>query len=105
VLGWYVYYLKAGMRCPVIQIAARQRSAGTVLDHLFREAQQQGAAALDGRLEPTLIEPLSQRRCILRYTGGALLHSPRDDVLAAIASPRSLLTRMEGEWWMAPHLG
>jgi hypothetical protein len=105
VCGWYVYYLKVGGACPVIQIAARSGLHGAVIDQLFREAQEAGAAALHGRLEPSLLEPLSRRRCILRFTGGALVHSRRDDVLSAIASPGALLTRMEGEWWMGPHLG
>lgn len=102
--GWYVYYLKPGGLSAVIQIAAREGRVGGVIDHLFREAQEGGAAAVQGRLEPVLLEPLSERRCFLRYTGGALIHSPRDAVLGVIASPHGTLTRLEGEWWMSPHL-
>ncbi|MGH2955778.1 MAG: hypothetical protein ACRDL6_02140 [Solirubrobacterales bacterium] len=105
VSGWYVYYLRPGHRSVVIQLVARRQDADLVIGHLFSHAQRGGAAALSGRLEPPLLEPLGRRRCIFRYTGEALVHSRREDVLGAIASPQGLLTRLEGEWWMAPHLG
>lgn len=103
--GWYVYYLRRGGRSDVIQVVARRQDTELVIDHLFSDAQRGGAAALAGRLEPPLLEALAQKRCILRYTGEALVHSRREEVLGAIASPQGLLTRLEGEWWMAPHLG
>src|SRR6202042_2730362 len=37
-LGWYVYYLLPGERCWVIQVAARDRHTGDVLDTLFADA-------------------------------------------------------------------
>jgi hypothetical protein len=34
----------------------------------------------------------------------AVVHSRRPDVLAAVQLDHALLSRMEGEWWMSPHL-
>jgi GNAT superfamily N-acetyltransferase len=99
VLGWYVYYLRPGWRSEVLQVAARRRDVGRVLDDLFSHACRHGAAALRGRLEPGLVEALMQRRCLLRYRGGALVHARDPELLCAVDSESSLITRLEGEWW------
>jgi hypothetical protein len=105
IAGWYVYYLREGGISQVMQVAADERHVGAVLDHLFREADEGGAAALQGRLEPRLMPPLSTRRSLLHFSGYlALVHSRHPEILGAIASGRSLFTRMEGEWWMGHHL-
>jgi hypothetical protein len=104
-LGWYVYYLKSGGISQVLQIvAANTEDARAVIRNLFHHARQRGSVALQGRLEPRLMEPLSRQGCILRYGGGALTHSRDPEVLAALASKDTLLTRMEGEWWMEHQL-
>jgi hypothetical protein len=103
--GWYVYYLRAGGISQVMQVAALERHIGTVLDHLFNHAETNGAAALQGRMEPRLREPLATRNAVLHFSGElALVHSRDRSVLDAIHSGDSLLTRMEGEWWMGHHL-
>jgi hypothetical protein len=103
VLGWYVYYLKPGGISQVQQIAAPQRHVEKVLDHLFDDARSWGAAAVQGRVEPLLLAPLSRRRCLLHFSGYLVLVHARDsELLYAIASGQALMTRMEGEWWMSP---
>jgi hypothetical protein len=102
VLGWYVYYLKPGGISRVLQVIAGQKHLGAVLDHLFHDAQTAGAAALDGRLEPRLLEPLAQRRCMLRYAGAAGVHTNNRDILAAALSRHSAFTRMDSEYWPIP---
>jgi hypothetical protein len=105
VLGWYVYYLKRGGVSQVLQIAAKEREAGRVVDDLFRHASTNGSSALQGRLEPHLREPLANRRCYLHSTGNRSLVAAREPaVLEAIAFGGALLTRLEGEWWMGHHL-
>lgn len=105
ILGWFVYYLREGGISQVMQVAAHERRAGAVLDHLFHEAEQGGAAALQGRLEPRLMAPLATRRSLLHSSGYlALVHARDPEILATIASSRSLFTRMEGEFWMGHHL-
>jgi GNAT superfamily N-acetyltransferase len=105
VIGWYVYYSKPGGIGQVMQVAARPRLVGNVLDHLFYDAQASGTAALQGRLEPRLLEPLSCRHVLLHPSGYlALVDAREGEVLESITTGNALLTRMEGEWWMGHHL-
>jgi hypothetical protein len=102
-LGWYVVYLKPRGLSHVIGIAATKGKLGVVLDCLFADAWRGGAAALEGRVEPALYEPLSSRRCLLRYGTRALFHSREPDAVAAISLGRSALTRLDGDFWMGHH--
>jgi hypothetical protein len=103
VLGWYVVYLRSLGLSQVMQVAATNGELGTVLDCLFADAWRSGAAALEGRLEPALYEPIYRRRCLLRYSTRALFHSDDPELAAAISLGRSALTRLDGEWWMGHH--
>jgi hypothetical protein len=103
VLGWYVAYLKPRGLSQVMDVKAARAELGTVLDCLFAEAWHGGAAALEGRLESDLYEPLSTRRCLVRYGQRSLFHSRDPEVLAAISLGKSALTRLDGEWWMGHH--
>lgn len=105
VLGWFVYYLVPGGISPAISVAAGdEASCAGVLDALLDDARAGGAAALRGRLEPRLVAPAAARGCLFRYAGQALVHA-RDPAVVALATSRhALLTRLEGEWWMNPHL-
>ncbi len=40
----------------------------------------------------------------MRYVGMALVNSTQQEILGAIASGHSLLTWLDGEWWMGPHV-
>lgn len=104
-LGWFVYYLVPGGIAPVISVAAPdEASSGAVMDALVDDARSGGAAAVRGRLEPRLVAPAAARGSLFRYAGQALVHG-RDPALVALATSRhALLTRLEGEWWMSPHL-
>jgi hypothetical protein len=104
ILGWYLYYLKLDGSAQVLQVAAVGRDTGPVLDDLLRHAWSEGAVAVRGRVEPNLLEALGERRCILRFTGEALVHSADQAILSAIGSGESLLTRLDGEWWMGHHV-
>ena len=104
VAGWYVYYLEPGAVAQVLQVAAPSGDVGLVLDHLLHDAASGGAIAVRGRMEPSLVGELLSRRCILVRTEWALVHTSEQAVLAMLGSPRSLLTRLDGEWWMGHHL-
>jgi len=103
-LGWYVYYLLPGGTSYVLALVAADRDVDPVLDHLLHHAWSGGATAVRGRIEPRLLEPLARRRCLMHYAGMALVHSHRREILDAIAAGRSQLTRLDGEWWMGPHV-
>ncbi|MGI9002310.1 MAG: hypothetical protein ACR2GH_11660 [Pseudonocardia sp.] len=103
VLGWYIAYLRRNGISQVLHVAAPPRSVGLVLDHLLWEALQAGSAAVQGRVEPHLLAELRARRCLLRRTEWALAHGD-PAVLATMAYGESLVTRLDGEWWMGHHL-
>jgi hypothetical protein len=96
--GWFVYHLNPGGACQVVEVAAEEGQAGIVLDQLFHHAQSAGGGALQGRVEPRVLEPLSTRRCVFRYGAPMILHSKNPEILCAIESGSALLTRLEGEW-------
>jgi len=100
VVGWYVYLLLRRGSARVLQLATSDRDAGLVLDHLLHDAWSRGAAAVQGRLEARLLEPLSRRRCAMAYRGGSLAHFRDDEIRAAITSGDALLTRLDSEWWL-----
>jgi len=103
VLGWYVAYLPPGRIGQVMQLATAPRAVEHVLDQLFVDAWSAGAAGLEGRLEQRLFEPLSRRRCLLRYGERVLVHSRDRALRDAVAGGGGALTRMDGEWWMGHH--
>lgn len=105
VRGSYVYYLPTRGIVQVLQVAARERDVGDVLDDLFYDAWTRGASAVQGRVEGHLREPLSKRRCLFHASGYlALIHASNPEILNAIQAGKALLTRLEGEWWMGHHL-
>jgi hypothetical protein len=106
VLGWYVTYLQRHGLSQVMQLAARERDAQAVLDHLLHDAQQAEVAVLVGQYEPALMEPLrdGRRHYFLHLSGNFLVHSRRPEILDPILLGQAMLTRMEGEAWMGHRL-
>ncbi|HXV94156.1 MAG TPA: hypothetical protein VD813_12710 [Pseudonocardia sp.] len=103
-IGWYVYYVAPRAIADVIQIGAAAGRLGPVLDHLFWHADQHGAAAVRGRLEPDLLPELRARLCLTVPTSWSLVHSRDPALLAVLGTSEAMLTRLDGEWWMTPHL-
>jgi hypothetical protein len=101
VLGWYVYFLAQDEGCHVLQVAAQSRHAGTVLDSLFAHAVANGGAAVQGRVEAHVLSALAHRGALFRYSARSLVHSDNPELLGALTSGHALLTRLEGDWWMA----
>ena len=104
VLGWYIAYFPRGGVAQVLQVAAQADDAGTVLDELFVQASAAGVAAVCGRLEPHLVDAVTDRHCIIRRTSKVLVHAKDPEIARAVLAGEAFLTRLDGEWWMAPHL-
>jgi hypothetical protein len=62
----------------VLKRAGVESEMSTVLDALFADVRAHGAAAIKGRVEGNLSQPLARRR--------------------------GLLTRMDRDWWMGHHI-
>jgi hypothetical protein len=100
VLGWYVYYLLPGEGCQVMQVLARDRQIGAVLDSLLAHAARNGGAAVQGRVEAHVLAALANRGAVFRFSPRSLVHSTNTDLLGAITSGHALLTQLDGQWWM-----
>ena len=46
---------------------------------------------------------LQRHRCLLMPSDWSLVHSQDQCVLALLGTPDTLLTRLDGEWWMGHH--
>ncbi|MBV9466026.1 MAG: hypothetical protein JO206_02925 [Solirubrobacterales bacterium] len=57
-----------------------------------------------GRVEAPLLESLGRRGCLMHFTGEALIHGGDGELSDAILSGSSLLSRVDGEWWMGHHV-
>jgi hypothetical protein len=68
-IGWYLYYARAGEVGEVLQVAAHDGSFGRVLQRLLADAYRQGATAVRGRLDPRHVQELSDRHCWFRREG------------------------------------
>ena len=101
-IGWYVYYLHEGMS-QVMHVAARRGAIEDVLDDLLHHAYVNGSAAVRGRLEPQLLGPLSERRCVFSFDGSTLIYTRSPVALGALLSSQCMLGRMDGESWMGHH--
>ena len=100
VLGWYVCHLREAGFCRVLQLAAAPRAGELVFTQLSTRAEQLGAAALYGRVEPALVPSLGLTPTLVRRSDGRLLvHAREPDLSLAIRAGDALLTRMDGEWW------
>jgi hypothetical protein len=104
VLGWYVYYLTPRDVAQVQQVAAREDSVDKVVDHMFEHMWREGAAGAQGRVEHDLLPALTRHRSILGYGSElTLVHSRDPEILRAVHSGNTFLTRQEGEWWVSFH--
>jgi Acetyltransferase (GNAT) domain len=100
VVGWYVCHHREGGFCRVLQFATAPRAADDVFAQLSFRARLFGAAALYGRLEPSLVAPVTNAPYIVRRSDGRLLvHSRDPEIATAVRAGDALLTRMDGEWW------
>jgi hypothetical protein len=100
VKGWYVCHHREGGFCRILQLAAAPRAVEQIFALLSFRARLFGAAGLYGRLEPTLVEPVTNAGCVIRPSDGRLLvHSRRAELASAVRAGDAFLTRMDGEWW------
>lgn len=102
VAGWFLYYRNRTGMSQVLQVAARPRGRGLVLDAMLEHARRHGVVALAGPLDPGTIHEAAIRRSTLRHEGPwVLFSSQRPDLMQAIAAGDAFLSRLEGEWWMS----
>lgn len=103
VAGWYVYYLKAGGVSRVYDVEALPEHLEGVVAELFAEANQGGAGALIGRLEPRLRGVMNRAGALVHNGGSLQMAHSRDVRLVDDAQlGRLAFSRLQGEnwyWW------
>lgn len=100
-IGWFAYLARPTV-ARVIHLGAGANEAEAVTSALVEHARGRGVAALSGRLEPHLDEPMRRRGALLALCGQPLVHSRDPALLAAVCSSASLLTEIDlidSEWW------
>ena len=104
--GWFVYYHRPGGIAQVLGIAAAAATTSATCSTRSSPTRASAArSAVQGRVEPHLLERLPERRAVFHKSGYLRADPrPRPELLHAIQSGRALLTRLEGEWWMGHHL-
>lgn len=103
-LGWFIYYARAGAINEVLQLTAREDSFDVVLRRLLIDAWEQGATAVRGRVEPRFAPQLSDQHCWFRREGGwTLVHSRDDELLESIERGSASIGRLDGQWWLRFH--
>lgn len=102
VVGWYVYYSKAGGQSEVLQLVATRDAAKGVLDSLMGDAYRRGAVSLSGTLHPSFLPHLAARRALFDSASGSrwmLVHTRHPEIMEAFWSGDLLLSRLDGEWF------
>ncbi len=99
-IGWYAYLLRPGDVSRVLHLAAPPGEAEAVFAELAQHAQAAGSAALAGRFEPHLEAPLRLRLAVLGFARRAIIHTRHPEIDALLSSAASLLTRLDGEWYV-----
>lgn len=103
VLGGYLYELKADGVAAVVQLAATEKTAHAVLDHLAAHARGAGAVAVTGQVDPALLPVLSERPCLFhrgKSTPWLVVHSREERIRNAFHRGEAFFTHLEGEWWV-----
>jgi hypothetical protein len=96
--GVYLYSPGDGGIGQVIQIAGDAAALGDVLQHLFHDAWTRGALALSGRLDPALLQALSDGYALFHRRGPwMLIHARRPELAAAFERGKAFFSALEGE--------
>ena len=99
-IGWYAYLPRRGGVSRVLHLGSPAAEADAVLGELLNHARAQGSAVVAGRSEPHLAPPLRRRFAILGFARKAVVHARDPQIDLALASSSSLLTQLDGEWYV-----
>lgn len=104
VVGWYVYYSRAGGVGRVLQLGAAPEAQGQVLEQLFADALHEGNVAVSGQTDPAWSSAFKDASCRIRPgRTWMLLQTSNRRVEHAFTTSNVFLSRLEGEGWL--HFG
>ena len=101
-IGWFIYVVTSRGEARVLQLVARPSDRSLVLQHLLHDCRRAGAARVNGRIEPLMVDELIENRCKFEYGGrGVLVHAKSKSLLQHVLAGEATLSGLEGEWWLA----
>ncbi|MGP0020269.1 MAG: amino acid adenylation domain-containing protein [Candidatus Sulfotelmatobacter sp.] len=99
IVGWYIYYVKAGAVGQVVQIGGDRKFTKDVLDHLFYDAWKHGAIAVHGVVRSDLMPDFWEKGCFFTCRSGwTLACSSNPELLEFLERGDAFLSRLDGEW-------
>ncbi len=101
-VGYYVALVEKAKVARLLELTALPADVGVVLDHLLEDVWSAGASALQGRLEPSLFEPVARRGSLIVPSERVLFHAKQAELLAEVRHHHRI-SRFAGEWWMGHH--
>ncbi len=99
-IGWYAYLSRPGGASRVLHLCAPESEIEAVVGELTEHARANGSAALTGRLEPHLEGPLRRRLAVVGFARQPIIHVRDPEIQALLATSSSLLTHLDGEWYV-----
>ena len=99
-IGWYCYLSRPGGASRVLHLCAPESELEAVVSELTEHARARGSAVLTGRLEPHLSSPMRRRLAAIGFARQPLIHVRDPEVQAMLATGESLLTHLDGEWYV-----
>jgi hypothetical protein len=103
IVGWYIYYVKAGAVGEVVQIGGDRKLTKEILDHLFSDALRQGVIALHGVVDLRRMPDFSDKGCLFTCRGGwGCAYSRSPEILDVLSRGDAFFTRLDGEWCLDP---
>lgn len=96
--GWFVYFLRRGGVCEVVQIGGSESSMELVLAHLVHHAWKGGALALNGRVDPRVMRAyLRSGADVLPGMYWMLVHARLPELRLAVQEGACALTETEAD--------
>lgn len=103
IVGWYIYYVRPRAVADVVQVGGLPKFSKEVIDHLLRDAWEQGAIAINGLADYGRMADLSDAGCLFTCRGGwTLAYSRRPELIEILQRGQGLLSRLDGEWCLDP---
>jgi hypothetical protein len=99
VVGVYVFRAEPDGIGDVLHVSALPAFQADVLEHMFHRAYRDGALAMAGRIEPGLMQALSDAQALFHRRGPRMLvHARRPEHAMAFDAGRAVFSRLEGEF-------